>query len=346
MEVNVKKILLLIVIFTVVFSSCFSIELEAFLKKIYEQYPDAVAAELGWQSAFDTYNATLLKADSKLSIIEADLDRLKAYKTYMDEKWDVLEEVLNILFELEKTDIESGIADIENRMYSEDLENKKKASSYGGVSDMEVSLAEIEADLSQSKLDYYKNYKSEMGSHMRDVLFISELPELQFTDIELRSLTVEEISDIKGKNIERQIESLTKQVEETKYKLAQTGMTTSYLADVNKRAAKIHELREQSVEYSVIYEINIAHEKVKLAIAQYNAALAKKELYMDRLVKLQEAQKEGYITSYDYYQGVLTIYEYDRMAWQAKHDLFLSLLEYLKARGEDPVEGLLPYFEK
>ena len=56
---------------------------------------------------------------------------------------------------------------------------------------------------------------------------------------------------------------------------------------------------------------------------------------MDRLVKLQEAQQEGYITSFDYYQGVLDIYEYDRMAWKAKHDLFLSLLGYLKAKGSD-----------
>lgn len=340
-----KKFILTVFLIMII-SICFSIDLSQFLTKIYEQYPDAVAAELGWQSAFDNYNATLLKADSKLSIIEADLERLKAYKTYMDEKWEVLEEVLEILFELEKTDIESGIATIEHKMYSEDLENKKKAAAYGGVSDMDVSLAQIEADLSQSKLDYYNNYKSEMNGHMREILFISELPKLKFKDIKLPSLTVEEIQKIKEENIDRKIESLNMQVEDTKYKLAQTGMTTSYLADVNKRSAKIHELKEQSAEYSVIFEINIAHEKVKLSVAQYNAALDKKELYMDRLVKLQEAQQEGYITSFDYYQGVLDIYEYDRMAWKAKHDLFLSLLGYLKAKGSDPVEGLLPFFEE
>src|SRR6056297_1071093 len=129
----------------------FSMKTEDFVQTIFEQYPDAVAVELTWQSAYDNYNATLLKADSKLTIMEADLERLKAYKQYTQDRWQVIKEVFNILFELEDISIKKAIAEVEYKMYSEDLANKEKAVVYGGVSEREVEIARINTDNSNVK---------------------------------------------------------------------------------------------------------------------------------------------------------------------------------------------------
>jgi len=142
------------------------------------------------------------------------------------------------------------------------------------------------------------------------------------------------------------IESYKKQIEETKYKLAQSGMTTSYLADVNKRSAKIHELKEESYANASLYKINLAFEDVKYSSLKYNSALAIKEIFLQQLTKLQEAQKEGYITSYDYYQGVLDIYEYDKLAWQEKYNLFENICVYLQAKGADPIETIPKFIQE
>jgi hypothetical protein len=287
----------------------FSVKMEDFVKNIFEQYPDAVAVELTWQSAYDNYNATLLKADSKLTIMEADLARLQAYKTYMQDRWRVIKEVLNILRELEE-------------------------------------IARINTDNSKGNLDYYKSIQSQKEEYITDTLFVSELPELTLNTEGIQPLTIEEMSAIKEDNIDRKIESYKKQIEETKYKLAQSGMTTSYLADVNKRSAKIHELKEESYANASLYNINLAYEEVKYSALKYDSALALKEIYLQQLSKLQEAQREGYITSYDYYQGVLDIYEYDKLAWQEKYNLFENICLYLQAKGADPIETLPKFIQE
>jgi len=317
-----------------------------FLKTIFEQYPDAVAAELKWQSAKENYNAELLKSNSKLEIMMADLERLQAKKAFFDKKWEIVNEVFGILFELKKTGIEKNIADIEYKMYQEDLNNKKKALDYGGVSELDVALAGIEAEKSKAKLDYYKQIESEMEEYIKETLFVSEVPELRIRIEELQPISAEEINLIKEDNLNRKIENLQMQIEDTKYRLAQTGMTNKYLANVNKRSSKIHELREEAEVKYLFYELNLAFEKVTLSVSEYNAATEKKELYMEKLEKLQKAEKEGYITTYDYYQGVLDIYEYDRSAWKAEYDLFINLLSFLQAKGENPQEVLAGYFIK
>ncbi len=336
MKRHIKLALLTIVIATSVFSA----SIEEFVATIFEQYPDAVAIELTWQSAYDNYNATLLNADSKLNIMQADLERLKAYKEYIAQRWRVIEEVFGILFELEEISIQRSIAEIEYKMYSEDLSNKEKAMVYGGVSQMEVDVAKINADKSKGKLDYYKSVKSQKEKFIKDTLFISELPSISMQTEGLKTPTVEEMNSIKKENIDRQIESYKKQIEDTKYKLAQSGMTTSFLADVNKRSAKIHELKEQAFANASIYYMNIACEDVNYSALKYKSAIELKALHMQRLSKLQEAQKEGYITSYDYYQGVLDVYDYDITAWEEKYNLFKNVVKYLKAKGTDPLEYL------
>ncbi|MFW6262952.1 MAG: hypothetical protein ACOC34_02855 [Thermotogota bacterium] len=336
------KVITLLLLYTVII---FPIKIEDFVKTIFEQYPDAVAVELTWQSAYDNYNATLLKADSKLTIMEADLERLQAYKTYMQDRWQVIKEVFNILFELEEISIKKAIADIEYKMYSEDLANKEKAVAYGGVSERDVEIARINTDKSKGKLDYYKSIQSQKEDFITDTLFVSELPKLTLNTEGIQSLSVEEMNTIKEDNIDRKIESHKKQIEETKYKLAQSGMTTSYLANVNKRSAKIHQLKEEGFANAAVYNINLAYEDVKYSSLRYHSALALKDIYLKKLIKLQEAQKEGYITSYDYYQGVLDIYEYDQLAWQEKFKLFENIVDLLQAKGVDPIE-VLPKFVK
>src|SRR6056297_1792979 len=326
------KKLLLVTILILGLAMAFSIKVEDFVKTIFEQYPDAVAVELTWQSAYDNYNATLLKADSKLTIMEADLERLKAYKKYTQDRWQVIKEVFDILFELEDISVKKAIAEVEYKMYSEDLANKEKAIVYGGVSEREVEIARINTDNSKGKLNYYKSLQAQKEEYITDILFISELPELSITTEAIQPLSVEEMNTIKEDNIDRKIESYKKQIEETKYKLAQSGMTTSYLADVNKRSAKIHELKEESYANASLYNINLAYEDVKYSSLKYHSALGLKEIYLQQLSKLQQAQKEGYITSYDYYQGVLDIYEYDIAAWQEKYTLFHNLIHYLQAK--------------
>ncbi len=337
--------LIVILIFFFAFMA-FSVKIEDFVKNIFEQYPDAVAVELTWQSAYDNYNATLLKADSKLTIMEADLARLQAYKAYMQERWRVIKEVFNILLELEEISIKKAIAEIEYKMYSEDLANKEKAVAYGGVSERDVEIARINTDNSKGKLDYYKSIQYQKEEYIRDTLFVSELPELSLNTEDIQPLTVEEMNTIKEDNIDRKIESYKKQIEETKYKLAQSGMTTSYLADVNKRSAKIHELKEESYANASLYNINLAYEDVKYSSLKYDSALRLKEIYLQQLSKLQEAQREGYITSYDYYQGVLDIYEYDKLAWQEKYNLFENICLYLQAKGADPIETLPEFIQQ
>jgi len=335
--------LTLLLLFTLM---AFSVKMEDFVKNIFEQYPDAVAVELTWQSAYDNYNATLLKADSKLTIMEADLARLQAYKTYMQDRWRVIKEVLNILLELEEISIKKAIAEIEYKMYSEDLANKEKAVAYGGVSERDVEIARINTDNSKGNLDYYKSIQSQKEEYITDTLFVSELPELTLNTEGIQPLTIEEMNAIKEDNIDRKIESYKKQIEETKYKLAQSGMTTSYLADVNKRSAKIHELKEESYANASLYNINLAYEDVKYSALKYDSALALKEIHLQQLSKLQEAQREGYITSYDYYQGVLDIYEYDKLAWQEKYNLFENICLYLQAKGADPIETLPKFIQE
>jgi len=340
------KKLLLVTILILGLAMAFSIKVEDFVKTIFEQYPDAVAVELTWQSAYDNYNATLLKADSKLTIMEADLERLKAYKQYTQDRWQVIKEVFDILFELEDISIKKAIAEVEYKMYSEDLANKEKAIVYGGVSEREVEIARINTDNSNGKLNYYKSLQAQKEEYITDILFISELPELTITTEAIQPLSVEEMNTIKEDNIDRKIESYKKQIEETKYKLAQSGMTTSYLADVNKRSAKIHELKEESYANASLYKSNLAFEDVKYSSLKYNSALAIKEIFLQQLTKLQEAQKEGYITSYDYYQGVLDIYEYDELAWQEKYNLFENICIYLQAKGADPIETIPEFIQE
>ena len=340
------KKLLLVTILILGLAMAFSIKVEDFVKTIFEQYPDAVAVELTWQSAYDNYNATLLKADSKLTIMEADLERLKAYKQYTQDRWQVIKEVFDILFELEDISIKKAIAEVEYKMYSEDLANKEKAIVYGGVSEREVEIARINTDNSNGKLNYYKSLQAQKEEYITDILFISELPELTITTEAIQPLSVEEMNTIKEDNIDRKIESYKKQIEETKYKLAQSGMTTSYLADVNKRSAKIHELKEESYANASLYKINLAFEDVKYSSLKYNSAIAIKEIFLQQLTKLQEAQKEGYITSYDYYQGVLDIYEYDKLAWQEKYNLFENICIYLQAKGADPIETIPEFIQE
>src|SRR6056297_2428192 len=155
------KKLLLVTILILGLAMAFSIKVEDFVKTIFEQYPDAVAVELTWQSAYDNYNATLLKADSKMTIMEADLDRLQAYKAYMQNRWRVIKEVFDILFELEEISIKRSIAEIEYKMYSEDSANKEKAVAYGGVSEREVEIARVNTANSKGNLDYYKTIQSQ-----------------------------------------------------------------------------------------------------------------------------------------------------------------------------------------
>ena len=334
-----KKIKLSIILFLFPLLA-FSIKIEDFVKNIFEQYPDAVAVELTWQSAYDNYNATLLRADSKLTIMEADLERLKAYKTYIQERWRVIKDVFDILFELEEISIKRSIAEIEYKMSSEDLANKEKAVAYGGVSERDVEIARVNTENSKGKLDYYKTIQTQKEEYITDTLFVSELPELTMNTEGIKSPSVEELNTIKKDNIDRMIESYKKQIEDTKYKLAQSGMTTSYLADVNKRAAKIHQLKEEAFANAAVYNINLAFEDVKFAALKYNSALDLKKIHLQQLTKLQEAQKEGYITSYDYYQGVLDIYEYDKLAWEEKYNLFENIILFLRFKGADPLETL------
>lgn len=338
--------LVLIILFFMCATRSFSVKIEEFVKNIFEQYPNAVAVELTWQSAFDNYNATLLKADSKLTIMEADLDRLQAYKAYTQERWQVIKEVFDILFELEKLSIEKAIAEIEYQMYSEDLANKEKAVAYGGVSQRDVEIARINTDVSKGKLDYYKSLQFQKEDYIKKNLFVSQIPQLTLITTGIQPLTIEEMNAVKEENIDRKIESYRKQIEETKYKLAQSGMTTSYLADVNRRSAKIHELREESYANASLYDINLAYEDVKYASLKFESALELKQIYLQQLNKLQEAQKEGYITSYDYYQGVLDIYQYDQIAWEEKYNLFENICLYLQAKGANPVEVLPAYIQE
>ena len=323
----------------------FSNNLDVFLKTFFENNPGAVAVELEWQNCRDSYNADLLNAESKMNIIEADIKRFEGYEDYFDKKWEMTENLITMLLDLKKTILEKEISDVRYKMYSEDLTNKKKALNFGGVSQEQVDLAEIEMDYSFNELNYYKSIYAQTRKYLLESLFVSTIPEIYVSIDEVPALSAENMKEIKNTINSLKKVTIQQELENTKYKMASSGVTTSYLAEYSRNMAKVYELKAKSLEQELFFKLSNLYEKMLLTFSKYQYESRKKEIKLDSLNKLQQAKENGYITSIEYYRGILESYEYDRQALNAEREFILAYIEYLKISEIDPLEGLIKFLD-
>ncbi len=307
------------------------------LTKYFETCPAAVTTELVWQNANDEYNAALLKASSKLDILLADVARYEKQLSYYTKKWELIDDLIGALLDWKLSQIEKNIAEVEYNMYSEDYTNKQKAFTYGGVSEQDVQIALIRRDLHLAELDYYKNYRIQLESYLKETLSIAEIPTITLPLTSLPILNEETQKKAKDGSIEIKIAQSSNEIEMTRYRLSSAGMTTAYQADYSKRMAKIHELNIISLEQDLYFDLSRYYEGLKIATARLKASVDEKNLQLNQLPKVQEAHTKGYITANDYYKKLLEIYEYDRTAHHAEYEYLQSLISFLKQSYADPI---------
>ncbi|HNY81652.1 MAG TPA: hypothetical protein PLB79_04530 [Thermotogota bacterium] len=307
------------------------------LTKYFETCPAAVTTELVWQNANDEYNAALLRASSKLEILMADVARYEKQLAYTSKKWALIADLIDALLDWKLAQIEKNIAEVEYNMYSEDYTNKQKAFTYGGVSETEVQIALIRRDLHLAELEYYKNYRAQLETHLKETLSVSEIPTITLPLAALPTLNEETQKKAKDGSIEIKIAQSSNEIEMTRYRLSSAGMTTAYQADYSKRMAKIHELNIKSLEQDLYYDLARYHEGLKIATARLKASQDEKNLQLNQLPKVQEAHTKGYITANDYYKKLLEIYAYDRTAHHAEKEYLESLIAFLKQSNADPI---------
>jgi outer membrane protein TolC len=315
------------------------------LTKYFETCPEAVTTELVWQNANDEYNGALLKASSKLDILQADVVRYQYQLEYYQKKWKLTAELIDYLMEWKKAQIEKNIAEIKYNMYSEDYANKQKALAYGGVSQNDVQSALILRDLHLSELDYYKNARTQLEAYLKEILSLDEIPAIVLHMELLPVISEETEKTAKENSIEIKIAKSSNEIESTKYKLSSTGITTSFQADYSKRMAKIHELNVKSLEQSLNFELLRYYEGLKIAMARLKASAEEKNLQLGLLPKVQESHTKGYITAIDYYEKLLEIYEYDRTTHEAELEYIQSLISFLRQSYSDPIVELPKYIE-
>ncbi len=340
-----KKILIIPVFFVLFLNVLFSNELEMFLSSFFENNPGAVSVELEWQNCRDNYNASLLNAGSKMDIIQADIVRYEGFEEYIGQKWDIALSLIKTLLDMKKITLERNIADTEYKMYSEDLTNKQKALNYGGVSSEQVDMALVERDYGFKVLEYYKTLYTQTRKYLLESLYVSSIPEVFVYISSAPSVSAEDMAEIKGRvNFLKKI-SLQQELENARYKMASAGVTTSYLAEYSRNKAKVYELKGKSAEQDLYFQLSTKSEKMKLSFAKYEYATEKKAIKLDSMKKLQEAYEKGYITSIEYYRGVLELYEFDRQMLSAEEEFIMNYIDFLRLSETDPEEGILLFLD-
>ncbi|HRW91616.1 MAG TPA: hypothetical protein P5560_01570 [Thermotogota bacterium] len=310
------------------------------LESFSQNNPEAVALELTWSSAQDSYQANLLAASSKLQVLEADLKRFQDLNLYQSKKWELIAEFLELLWEIKELDLEHTIADVSCKMYMEDFLNKQKAFQIGGVSQSEVDLAQVDLSLSETSLEYYDQRRETTREYVQAMLFLSDIPEVQVASFTLDPPEPALDAALLQKMVPLQIESLSQELENTKYQLSSAGIQTPYTADSSRKMAKIHELRKRALEDELLFQRNKAYQDLVFSRARFENASEKKSISLQSLSRLQEARTKGYITSKDYYKSLLDMYQFDRLALEAEKELLHAIVEYCQTLQLDPLETL------
>lgn len=335
-RVRVSVILILVLGLWMGFSSSFHDLLDSFLQK----FPPAVAAELQWQNAQDLYNAQLVRANTKMDILAADVQRLESLEVYRRLRWEYAAWFVRHLLDWKQVQKELQLHDSQMKLAQEDLNNKRRAYDLGGVSQDDLEVAGLTLEASKTLFAYTSGKRQRLEQLLLKSLFLTQTRMITFQWPDRNSLEQEWINQAVSSSADIQRIQLQKEHEQTQYNLLSSAGTTNYLAEIARRNARSYDLELSFLISDRQNSIIESYERLKVTYALYHSSVSQTQIAQKQLDRFQEGYRQGVISTVEYYRHLIQLYQKDLERSELEHQFFDALIIFLELTHHDPVSSL------
>ncbi len=325
-----------VICFSIGFSSNFRIALESYLQKS----PLMVIAELQWQNAQDIYNAQLVRATTKMDILAADIQRFDRLEEYRTAKWEQAFHFMEKIMEWKRIQSEVSLIESQLKLAQEDVTNKQRALSFGGVSQDDVQLAVLTLEASQTMYDHSIARKVRIEHYLKTHLFLTQPFILALQLPEIQPLYGEQMVQAISQTAQAQTLKLQKEQEESQHSLLATGGSSSYQTEIARRNARARDL--ELAVFLIQSEITIheSFEMIHVAFSLLDTGNKQRQVLQNQSERIQEGFRKGVLSTREYYEHLIRLYQYELK----QIDLELQAIQAMKLLlpwiSQDPVGAL------
>ena len=340
-----KSIIWMVLVWFVCLSNGFSNTFRLALENYLQKSPLMVVAELQWQNAQELYNAQLVRATTKMDILAADIQRFDRLGDYRTAKWKQAFHFMEELLDWKRIQSEVFLSESQLKLAQEDLANKQRALSFGGVSQDDVQLAVLTLEASQTMYDRSIARRERMERYLKTHLFLTQPFIIALQHPEIPPLSGELMIQAISQTAQAQTLKLQKEQEESQYSLLASGGSSSYQAEIARRNARSRDLELAAFLNQTEMTIQESFETLHMVFALLDTGSKQRQILQNQSERVQEGYRKGVLSTREYYEHLIRLYQYELM----QIDLELQAIQAMKLLlpwiSQDPIGALAQWIQ-